>query len=82
MSLQEVAAELGKRLTCEVLPDENPNEVTLQGKGYRVVVAPFFGGWQATLHIPNHKPQTWFGEAVEMLELRLKARLSGRDSDF
>lgn len=82
MTLQEVAAELARSLNCEVQPDENPYEVKLQGKGYQVVVATFFGGWQATLHLPDHKPQTWFGEAAEMLELRLKAKLSGRDANF
>lgn len=82
MTLQEVAAELAQGLNCEVQPEETPGEVKLQGKGYFVVVAPFFGGWQATLHLPDHKPQSWFGEAVEMLELRLKAKLSGRDANF
>jgi hypothetical protein len=82
VTLQEVAAELAARMNCEVQPAENPYEVTLQGKGYCVIVAPFFGGWQATLQIPDQKPQTWFGEALEVLELRLKARLSGRESNF
>jgi len=82
VTLQEVAAELATRMNCEVQPDENPYEVILQGKGYTVAVAPFFGGWQATLKIPDQKPQTWYGEALEVLELRLKARLSGRESNF
>ncbi|HWI51310.1 MAG TPA: hypothetical protein VNT01_04135 [Symbiobacteriaceae bacterium] len=82
MTLREVGEELARRMNCETLPEENPYEVKLQGKGYQVVVAPFFGGWQATLHIPDQKPQTWYGEALEMLEVRLKARLTGRDANF
>lgn len=78
MTLQEVAEELARRMDCQVEPGSNPHEVELQGKGYRVTVAAFFGGWQATLHLPEKK-QTWYGEAVDMLELRLKARLTGRD---
>ncbi|HYF92318.1 MAG TPA: hypothetical protein VD969_08715 [Symbiobacteriaceae bacterium] len=82
MTLQEVAAQLAQGLNCEVVDGEQPGEVKLQGKGYHVVVAPFFGGWQATLHLPDHKPQSWYGEAAEVLELRLKAKLSGRDANF
>jgi hypothetical protein len=82
MTLQEVAEELARRMECQVQPGDNPYEVTVQGKGYHFVVTPFFGGWQATLHLPDQKPVTWFAEAVEMLELRLKAKLSGREADF
>lgn len=82
MTLQETAQDLARRISCEIEPGENPYEVTLIGKGYQVVVASFFGGWQATLHIPEHKSVAFYGEAVEMLELRLKAKLSGRQADF
>lgn len=82
MTLQEVAEELARRMDCAVQPGDNPFEITIQGKGYRVVVASFFGGWQATLHLPDQNPQTWYGEAVDMLELRLKAKLTGRDANF
>lgn len=78
MTLHEVAAELARRMDCQVEPGDDPYKVMLQGKGYRVTVAPFFGGWQATLHLPE-KNQTWYGEAVDALELRLKARLTGRE---
>lgn len=82
MTLQEVAQELAGRMNCEVEPSENPYEVKVQGKGYHFVLAPFFGGWQATLHLPEQKPVTWYGEAIDALELRLKAKLSGRDANF
>lgn len=82
MTLQEVAAELAGRMECQVEPSDNPYEVTVRGKGYHFAVAPFFGGWQVTLHLPDQKPLAFFGEAVEMLELRLKAKLSGRKHDF
>jgi hypothetical protein len=82
MTLPEMAEELARRMDCEVQPGDNPYEITIKGKGYHVVVGSFFGGWQATLHLPDHKPQTWYGEAVDVLELRLKARLTGRDADF
>lgn len=82
MTLQEVAEDLAKRINCQVMPGDNPYEVMLQGAGYQVAVATFFGGWQATLHIPEQKPVTFYAEAVDMLELRLKAKLSGRDSQF
>lgn len=82
VTVQEVAAQLARSMNCEVVPGDSPYEVTIAGNGYRVVVAAFFGGWQATLHLPDQKPQTWYGEAVDMLELRLKAKLSGRDANF
>jgi hypothetical protein len=79
MRLQEVAAELARRMNCTVEPGpEDAAEVTVRGKGYRFVVAGFFGGWQATLYVPDQKPVTFYGEAVEMLEYRLKGWLSGR----
>lgn len=82
MNLQEIAEQLARRLNCEVQPGDNPYEVTIQGKGYHVVVGSFFGGWQATLHIPDQKSVTYYAEAVDMLELRLKAKLSGRPDNF
>jgi hypothetical protein len=81
MTLQEVAEELARRMNCEVQPGDDPFAVTVNGKGYHYVVAPFFGGWQATLHLPGQKPQSWYGEAVDALEFRLKAKLSGREYD-
>ncbi|HEY3363680.1 MAG TPA: hypothetical protein VGK74_01335 [Symbiobacteriaceae bacterium] len=82
MTLQEVAAELARRLNCEAQPGDNPFEIPVQGKGYHFVVAPFFGGWQATVHVPGQSPATFYAEALEMLETRLKAKLSGRDANF
>ena len=82
MSLQEVAEELARRLDAQVEPSENPYERNVLGKGYNVVVGTFFGGWQATLHLPDQKPLTFYAEAVEMLELRIKAKLTGRDHNF
>ncbi|HLN65431.1 MAG TPA: hypothetical protein VK464_28235 [Symbiobacteriaceae bacterium] len=82
MTLQEVAAELAQRFEAEVLPSDNPYEMTVQGKGYHFVVAPFFGGWQSTLHLPEHPAVTYYAEAVEMLELRMKAKITGRDDKF
>ncbi|HYG60124.1 MAG TPA: hypothetical protein VD902_18815 [Symbiobacteriaceae bacterium] len=82
MTLQEVAEELAGRMSCQVVPGDNPFEVRVEGKGYHIIVGTFFGGWQATLHLPDQKPQTWYAEAVEMLEARLKAKLSGRDANF
>ncbi|MGE5676246.1 MAG: hypothetical protein ACM3XM_20585 [Mycobacterium leprae] len=82
MTLQEVAAELAQRTNCEVQPGDNPYEVMVKGNGYHFVVAPFFGGWQATLFVPGEKPVLFFAEVVEMLEARLKAKLSGRDHNF
>lgn len=61
---------------------ENPYAVMVKGKGYRFEVAPFFGGWQATLILPDQEPITFYTEALEMLELRLKAKLGGRDANF
>lgn len=82
MTLQEVAAELARRMDSEVEPGDNPFEITVRGKGYHFVVASFFGGWQVTLHLPGQKPLAFYGEAAEMLELRMKAKLSGRDPNF
>jgi len=82
VTLHEVAAELAQRMRCEVESGDDPNAITVRGKGYHYVVAPFFGGWQTTLYLPDQKPATFYAEAVEMLELRLKAKLSGRDADF
>lgn len=82
MTLQEVAEELAQRMNCQVEPGGSQQGVTVHGHGYFFVVAPFFGGWQATLHLPNATPQTFYAEAAEMLELRLKAKLSGRDANF
>lgn len=66
-------------MNCEAEPAvEDAAEITVRGSGYHFTVAPFFGGWQATLHLPAQAPVTFFGEAVEMLELRLKGKLSGR----
>lgn len=82
MTLQEVATELARRLDAELEPAEKPEERRIQGKGYQVVVTPFFGGWQATLLIPGEKPLPFFCEAVEMLEARLKAKLTGKEYRF
>jgi len=82
MTLQEVAAELARRLDAELQPQENPDERLIQGKGYQIVVAPFFGGWQATLLIPGDKPLPFFCENVDMLEVRIKARLTGKEYRF
>lgn len=81
MTLGEVAQELAKRLECKVLQSDDPSQVTVEGKGYQFAVAPFFGGWQATLLIPNQAPTTFYGEAVEMLESRLRGKLIGRPVD-
>ena len=81
MTVNEVAEELARRMNCEVQPSDNPFEVTVQGKGYHFIVGTFFGGWQATLHLPGYAPITYYAEAVEMLELRLKGRLTGRPVD-
>ncbi|MFZ5817381.1 MAG: hypothetical protein ACOY93_19120 [Bacillota bacterium] len=81
MTVSEVAAELARRMNCEVQPSEDPYQVKVQGKGYHFTVATFFGGWQATLHIPGQPPVTYYAEAVEMLELRLKGKLTGRPVD-
>jgi len=91
MTLQEVAQELARRLDARVEPvvapkseseEAQPAEVCIQGKGYQVVVSPFFGGWQATLHLPKEAPLAFFAENVDMLESRLKAKLTGRDYRF
>lgn len=82
LTLNEVATHLAQRMNCEVEPGEDPNQITVRGNGYSYVVAPFFGGWQATLHLPGKPPTTFFSEAAEMLELRLKAKLAGRDANF
>lgn len=82
MTLREVAAELASRMNAEVEPGENEHAVIVQGKGYHFVVATFFGGWQATLHIPERPPVTYYGETSQMLELRMKAKLTGRDDKF
>lgn len=82
MTLQEVAQELARRMNCAVQPGDDPYQVKVQGKGYHFIVAPFFGGWQATLHLPEKPPTAFYAEALEMLELRLKAKLSGRPADF
>jgi hypothetical protein len=77
-----VAGELASRMECDVLPIVHPAGVILQGKGYQVVVSSFFGGWQAMLKLPDQPPLTYHGEAVGMLETRLKAKLTGRESKF
>lgn len=82
MTLGEVAAALAQRMHCQVEPGEDPYQVKVQGKGYSFVVGTFFGGWQATLHLPDKPPVTFYAEAIDMLELRLKAKLSGRDANF
>jgi len=82
MTVYQVASELARRMNCEAEPAaEDAPSVTVRGKGYHFVVAGFFGGWQATLYLPDQRPSTFYGEAVEMLELRLKGRLSGRPVD-
>ncbi|MBP2017386.1 hypothetical protein J2Z79_000769 [Symbiobacterium terraclitae] len=82
MNLQEVATELARRMNCTVEPGPDDAEsVTVRGPGYHFVVSGFFGGWQATLFVPDQKPVTYYGEAVEALEFRLKGRLSGRPVD-
>lgn len=81
MTLNEVAAQLAQGMNCEVQPSENPFEITVQGKGYHFTVSSFFGGWQATLHLPGQAPVTFYTEVVEMLELRLKGKLTGRPVD-
>ncbi|BAD39464.1 hypothetical protein [Symbiobacterium thermophilum] len=82
MTLHEVAAELARRMNCTVEPAHgDAQSVTVRGKGYHFVVAGFFGGWQATLYLPDQDPVTFYGEAVEALEIRLKGRLSGRPVD-
>lgn len=81
MTLTELAEALAQRMNCQVEPSDNPYEVTVQGKGYHFKVASFFGGWQATLYIPGQAPVTYYGEAVEALELRLKGKLTGRPVD-
>lgn len=82
MTLHELAAELARRMNCTVEPTGGDAQaVTVRGKGYHVVVAGFFGGWQATLYVPDQDPVTFYGEAVEALEIRLKGRLSGRPVD-
>ncbi|MBY6276538.1 hypothetical protein [Symbiobacterium thermophilum] len=82
MTLHEVAAELARRMNCTVEPAQGEAQsVTVRGKGYHFVVAGFFGGWQATLYLPDQDPVTFYGEAVEALEIRLKGRLSGRPVD-
>lgn len=82
MSLQTVAAELAASMNAEVEPGENEHAITVRGKGYHFVVSTFFGGWQVTLHIPNRPPVTYYGESAQMLELRMKAKLTGRDDQF
>jgi hypothetical protein len=32
--------------------------------------------------VPDQKPVTFYAEALEMLELRIKAKLTGRDHNF
>jgi hypothetical protein len=83
LTLQEVAEELARRLDAQVEPaGENPYERKVLGKGYSVLVGTFFGGWQATVNVPDQKPVTFYAEALEMLELRIKAKLTGRDHNF
>lgn len=81
MTLREMAEELARRMNCEVQPSDNEWEITVQGKGYHFKVATFFGGWQTTLYIPEQPPVTFYGEAVDALELRLKGKLTGRPVD-
>ncbi|OTA40863.1 MAG: hypothetical protein A6D92_12470 [Symbiobacterium thermophilum] len=82
MTLHEVAAELARRMNCTVEPAAaDAQSITVRGKGYHFVVAGFFGGWQATLYLPDQDPITYYGEAVESLEIRLKGKLSGRPVD-
>jgi hypothetical protein len=83
VTLQEVAEELARRMEAQVQPSgESPQEIMVEGKGYHFIVAPFFGGWQATLYLPDRPPSPFYGEALEMLELRMKAKLSGRQANF
>lgn len=82
LTLQEVAEELARRMACQVEPGDDPWAVKVDGPGYHFVVATFFGGWQATVYLPDKAPVTFYAEAVEMLELRLKAKLAGLDANF
>lgn len=82
LTLEDVANILAERMKCQTVPGDDPFVVKLEGKGYHLVVATFFGGWQATLHVPNTAPITYYAETVDMLELRLKARLAGRNANF
>lgn len=82
MTLSEVADWLARRMNCTVEAGENPYEMTLVGQGYRVLLSSFFGGWQATLRMGDRQPIAFYGESAEMLETRLKAKLSGLPADF
>lgn len=82
MTLMEVAERLASQMEAAVVPGEDRWSVTVQGKGYHFVVATFFGGWQSTLYIPDQKPIVFYGETAEMLEARMKAKLTGRDHQF
>lgn len=82
LTLAEVASTLADHLRCEVQHGDNPHQITVQGQGYHFVVSTFFGGWQATLYLPEKPPATFYTEAVEMLEKRLKAKLAGRNANF
>jgi hypothetical protein len=82
MTLAEVAETLAARMEAAVVPGEDRFQIKVQGKGYYFVVSTFFGGWQSTLHIPDQAPLTFYAETAEMLEARMKAKLSGRDHQF
>ena len=81
LSLTEVAEVLAQHMNCQVQPSDDPFQVRVNGSGYHFIVAPFFGGWQVALHLPGKPPINYYGEAVQMLESRLKAKLSGRDPE-
>lgn len=82
MTLMEVAETLASRMEAAVVPGEDRWNIKVQGKGYHFIVATFFGGWQSTLYIPDQEPLNFYGETAEMLEARLKAKLTGRDHQF
>lgn len=82
MTLMEVAENLASRMEATVIPGEDRWNIKVQGKGYHFIVATFFGGWQSTLYIPDQAPLNFYGETAEMLEARMKAKLTGRDHQF
>jgi hypothetical protein len=82
MTLAEVAEGLATRMNAEVVPGDDPFQIKVQGKGYHFVVATFFGGWQSTLYLPDQEPTAFYAETAEMIEARMRAKLTGKDHQF
>lgn len=74
MTLAEIAQELASGLGLALRSVEE-SRAELEGRAARLVVSPFFGGWQVDIERPGSSRIKLFEEDVRMLLVRAEARL-------